>query len=274
MTIDGHLNSAFPAALDDIFKAMEEFEASESRANTGTGTRREGEHFETLVLSMWDATIDYLREQGAVAETVSTTQGEWVRLSRGARAAYVPTATTRLLPQTTEGERWLGLNYKVSDLVAAYPGPHEANDRYSPKTGPFAGSAYPAMFSGLTTRFDGTVVLEKDRVLHEKILLEYKTSKSSTGRQIDGNAHERLTFQVMQYLEVATRYPRCSLYVLTNGAYIRYRNKYHVNFKVQADRLAAFSWFSMNFLSHKPEYSMLVSRLIDWIAPKGTQSID
>ena len=92
------------------------------------------------------------------------------------------------------------------------------------------------MYAGLSTGFDDTIVLEQDGVLFEKILLEYKTAKPKHGKKVtprvDANAHERLTFQTMQYLEAATRYPACSLMVIANGAFSRYRNKYHVQFHV------------------------------------------
>lgn len=121
------------------------------------------------------------------------------------------------------------------------------------------------MFDGLKTKFDDTVLLEESDVLKHKFLFEYKTAKSTRGQQIDGNAHERLSFQIMQYLEVATRYPQCSLVVLANGAFARYRNKYHVSFKVQADRLRCFKWFEMQHLCTSTEYARLVRRLLDWI---------
>lgn len=121
------------------------------------------------------------------------------------------------------------------------------------------------MYSGLTTKFDDTIVLEEAGVLREKLLLEYKTAKSSKGTQIDGNAHERLSFQVMQYLEVATRYTKCSLIVITNGVYVRYRNKYHVNFHVQADRLSNFAWFAMDHACTQPEYLGLADSLTQWL---------
>jgi hypothetical protein len=95
--------------------------------------------------------------------------------------------------------------------------------------------------------------------------MEYKTAKSSGGRQIDGNAHERLSFQIMQYLEVATRYSKCTLTVLANGAFIRYRNKYHVNFHIQADRLANFAWFSMEHACSITEYSRFLEGLLGWL---------
>jgi hypothetical protein len=109
------------------------------------------------------------------------------------------------------------------------------------------------------------VVLIDAGTLREKVLLEYKTAKSTQGRQIDGNAHERLSFQIMQYLEIATRYTRCSLVVLANGAFVRYRNKYHVNFHVQAARLRNFAWFSMEHASTQEEYAHFLEGLLDWL---------
>lgn len=127
----------------------------------------------------------------------------------------------------------------------------------------------------LSTGFDDTIVMVETGVLREKLLLEYKTAKSSRGRQIDGNAHERLSFQVMQYLEVATRYTRCSLVVLANGAFVRYRNKYHVNFHVQADRLSNFAWFSMEHACTVAEYTSFLAGLLSWLfegTPRAVRS--
>ena len=124
---------------------------------------------------------------------------------------------------------------------------------------------YPEMYTGLTTRFDDTIVLVEGGVLKEKILLEYKTAKSSKGRQIDGNAHERLTFQVMQYLEIATQYTACSMVVIGNGAFVKYRNKYHVNFHVQADRLKNFQWFNLEHMSGAGEYVKFVTGIATWL---------
>lgn len=45
----------------------------------------------------------------------------------------------------------------------------------------------------------------------------------------------------------------------------RYRNKYHVNFHVQVDRLANFSWFSMEHACTVTEYSRFLSGLLSWL---------
>lgn len=109
------------------------------------------------------------------------------------------------------------------------------------------------------------MVLVEAGVLREKVLLEYKTAKSTRGRQVDGNAHERLSFQILQHLEVATRYTRCSLVVLANGAFVRYRNKYHVTFHVQTDRLRNFAWFAMEHACTVDEYARFVTGLLGWL---------
>ncbi len=121
------------------------------------------------------------------------------------------------------------------------------------------------MYAGMSTGFDDTIVLVEAGVLREKILLEYKTAKSSKGGQIDGNAHERLSFQIMQYLEAATRYTKCSFVVFANGAFVRYKNKYHVNFHVQADRLSNFAWFSMEHACTSNEYARFLASLLSWL---------
>ena len=247
---------------------MEDFEATASRARTGTGSRREGEHFEDLAGQFWSAFVDYLAARGCRLERVRGADSgarRWSRAIHADRALYVPDQTSRDLVETDHGSRWLAHRYGVSALVGRYPGTARAIRRYAPPRGPFRRQRYPRMFSGLSTTFDGVLVAERAGVLEEKILVEYKTAKSSKDRQLDGNAHERLSFQVMQYLEVATQYPRCTLVVIANGAFGRYRNKYHVNFHVQADRLAVYSWFRMTHASSVPEYERLVGGLLGWL---------
>lgn len=161
--------------------------------------------------------------------------------------------------------RRLDLSYSVGNLIAAFPGTRQAIGRYSPDTGPFSGESYPRIYENRTTRFDGAVVLVENDVLREKILLEYKTAKSSQGISIDGNVHERLSFQILQYLEVASRYSACSLAVMANGAFARYHNKYHPNLHVQADRLSVFRWFDMEYLATVSEYGRFVAGLRDWL---------
>ncbi len=250
-----------------IAARMEAFEASESVANTGTGSRREGEGFERLLGEMWEAVRRHSVERGAACTFVcGVGNRRWARLAIGPRALYLPNNPhAPLSDPAAQPSRWLEVVFPVAEMIAAFPTEAEAIHRYAPASGPYAGRQYPGIYSGMTTKFDDTVVLEDGGVLREKLLLEYKTAKSSAGRQIDGNAHERLSFQIMQYLEVATRYTKCSLMVMANGAFIRYRNKYHVNFHVQADRLKNFAWFSMEHACTTTEYARFLTGLLSWL---------
>ena len=178
---------------------------------------------------------------------------------------YVPTHSNVDGPSPQAPDGWLDLSFPVRDLVGCYPGIPVAVSKYAPQTGPYSGDRYVEQFARRKTQFDGTIVLEQDGVLYEKILLEYKTAKSSKKVSLDGNAHERLSFQVLQYLEIATRFPACSLRVIANGAFALYRNKYHVSFRIQADRLKAFRWFDMQHLCTIEEYARLTDRLTTWL---------
>lgn len=220
--------------VEKLAAMMEAFEASASRKNTGTGSRREGAGFERLLGEMWEAVRKAAVDDGAESSFVAGVgKRRWAKVTHAGRSLYLPNNPTAPLSNPDhQPSRWLEVDFDVTELVSAYPGLPEAVARYSPPSGPFAGGNYPQMFARLQTRFDDTIILEEDGVLREKVLLEYKTGKSSKGVQMDANVHERLSFQIMQYLEVATRYPACSLVVFTNGAYSRYRNKYHVNFRV------------------------------------------
>ncbi len=257
----------FPTAeLQGIANAMQEFEAGASVANTGTGSRREGNQFEKLVGELWTEAATYLIAKGATPTNVTGPKGHrWTKLEYESRTLYLPSVDAIPMVSNLTEERWLGLTYMVSDLIAAFPGEAEAIERYGPDIGPFQGEDYPKMYGKRSTRFDDAIVLEDDGVLKEKILLEYKTAKSTSKRAIDGNAHERLSFQVLQYLEIATRYTCCTMAVLANAAFVKYLNKYHVSFHVQADRLANFKWFTMQHACTALEYAGFVNGLFDWL---------
>lgn len=64
---------------------------------------------------------------------------------------------------------------------------------------------------------------------------------------------------------MATRYTRCSLAVIANGALVRYQNKNHVNFHVQADHPAHFPWFTMRHACARDEYSAFLAGLYAYL---------
>ncbi|MFQ3581214.1 hypothetical protein J8C06_14705 [Chloracidobacterium validum] len=263
--------------IASICEQMESFEAPKSLANTGTGSRLEGSEFESLVQQMWNAFSELCCANGAKREERLGARFRkklvWHRrifheLTVGERQLIVPykdELDERARMTGEPDQSWLETEYTVHSLVENFPGKDKVIRDYAPSKGRFAEKAYPSMYDGMSTGFDDTVLLVKAGALHEKILLEYKTAKSSNRRQVDGNAHERLSFQIMQYLEVATRYTQCSLMILANGAFVRYKNKYHVNFHIQAERLKKFPWFTMEYACTQPEYQKFLSGLLLWL---------
>ena len=245
--------------------ALEQFEADPSVAHTGPGARREGFGFERLAGAFWESVSEVGADAGASLAFARQPHGGpcWSKLSVGPRSLYLPCRQTRTDAESMD--RWLELEFDTADMVAAFPGEATAVARWAPTIGQFAGERYPRLYAGLCTRFDDTLVLEDGGVLLEKILLEYKTAKSSGRDRIDGNAHERLSFQTMQYLEVATRFTQCSFVVMANSAFVRYRNKYHVSFHVQAERLSSFRWFTMRYICMASAYLALSAGLLTWL---------
>lgn len=53
--------------------------------------------------------------------------------------------------------------------------------------------------------------------------------------------------------------------MICNPAFVKYRNKYHVNFHIQAERLGCFSWFSMRYLSTREEYRAFCRQLTAYL---------
>lgn len=136
------------------------------------------------------------------------------------------------------------------------------------------GRRYSDLYKNLTTSFDATIIYLTTQgskyILEKKILIECKSAKASKEEKIDGNAHERLSFQNLEYLEIAKHYAiqniRCDLVLLTNDAFIRYKNKYHSGFGVHALRLKeAFCWYDLRIVSTTDQYLKLFVSWRDWL---------
>lgn len=155
---------------------------------------------------------------------------------------------------------WLERKFLVADLVKAQlgPGPYPFAPPTEQDSKRFHGDSYPEMFAKRTTNLDFSGALVAEGVLKEKLLFEYKYAKSTNDDSIDGNAHERLGFQVLQYVEIALRYPSCSLNVIAAQAFSEHRNKYHPAFNQQAIRLnEMFRQVQLRFAACRSEYIAL-----------------
>lgn len=113
MTAQGSLDKRTLA----IAERMEQFEASESVARTGTGSRREGEGFERLVGELWESVRLHAVRSGAVCAYVAGPgRRRWARLSVGDRALYLPNAARKPVSNPDgDPSRWLEVVFPVSD---------------------------------------------------------------------------------------------------------------------------------------------------------------
>jgi len=99
-------------------------------------------------------------------------------------------------------EEWYDLHIKDVDKMGVIPKEHEEARFGDPKRIPFAETkAYKQIYRGLKTKFDGVILfIERDQLLN-KNLVEIKSAKSSDKHRIDGNAHERFSYQNLDYVE-------------------------------------------------------------------------
>jgi hypothetical protein len=259
--------------LDTLAERLLRILGGASTAGTPAGSRPEGRAFEVTIGETWREFFELHRP--------------WIELRRfrrsGERTAsafevinprldiqlYLPLSaipngtsypeTTGLLPPA-----WLQRSFLVSELLEAHLGkgipdfaPPTPNDSRQ-----YWGRNYPGLYKGKTTKFDFTIALARSGTLIEKLLFEYKYAKSSKGITVDGNAHERLSFQTLEYLEIATRYTHCSLNVITSDAIVQYKNKYHPSFHQHAVRLSdAFRAFTMRIASCRSDYLSMFGML-------------
>jgi hypothetical protein len=253
--------------LGDVIAA---YSGGPTLAGVPAGGRAEGGEFEAAVRDAWTT---FARE---VRRTVGTI---WVvnpQRSGQRRAVKIESQSgpwaiywdySSDIAALAEGEvtedvppAWLERRFLVADLLEAQlgAGPYPFAPPTEQDSARFHGEAYPALFAGRTTNFDFSGALVDSGVLKEKLLFEYKYAKSSNNDSIDGNAHERLAFQILQYVEIALRYPSCSLNVIAAQAFSEYRNKYHPAFNQQAIRLNdTFRQVQFRFAACRSDYIAL-----------------
>lgn len=241
------------------------------------GARPEGSEFEKAVFEGWLRFVDHCKGFARVDEIeparkgqpeaicLSSKNGPWelylrhrerlAELAQGRRTAEVPPI-------------WLQRRFLVSDLLEAHLGspPYTFAPRDENDSAKYHGDNYLKMYKGKSTKFDYSGALVENGQLKEKLLFEYKYCKSSNDISVDGNAHERLGFQVLQYLEVALQVPVCSLNVVGAQAFSEYKNKYHPAFNQQAIRLnSSFGHVHFRFAACRSDYIALFASLANYL---------
>ncbi|MGC8817686.1 MAG: hypothetical protein ACP5PX_07920 [Candidatus Hadarchaeum sp.] len=280
--------------LQEIASQIASFEAEESQQNRPAGSASGGSRFEKEVSSGIASLVALLcKENIAIPMRVrKELSGPFPRRSKltGDNVVAVESLSTRrfivfnlenlVLDQEscpykgtkTVPDNWLKKAFlveewcdpRIEDIekIGVIPDEHEGL--------PFAGPAYRQIYRGLKTEFDGVILFVEGDQLLSKTLVEIKSAKSSRRRRIDGNAHERFSYQNLDYVEIGAKYLRTELLLLTNDAYIRYKNKYHTGFAVHALRLGqAFSWYRFSMVSSAGQYLRLFEGWVDWLEGKG-----
>jgi len=258
-----------------------------SLAGVPAGGRAEGGEFEAAVKDTWTTFASEIRRTvGTVMIVHPQRQGQKTAVKLQSRngpwaiywdysaelAALAEREVTEDVPPA-----WLQRRFLVADLLEAQlgPGPYPFAPPTEHDSERFHGLNYPAMFAGRTTNFDFSGALVAEGTLREKLLFEYKYAKSSNNDSIDGNAHERLSFQVLQYVEVAFRYPSCSLNVIAAQAFSEHRNKYHPAFNQQAIRLSeTFRNVQFRFAACRSEYIAMFDCLAYFLLEGALPPVD
>ncbi|WP_297859261.1 hypothetical protein [Meiothermus sp.] len=271
----------------DIFKdvahQIASFEDDPSKAGRPTGSAKGGFSFEGLVAKGLNQVIGALRGlHGATPHSVlvGTLSPRKLKTNDGIfaiskdqrqivfRMRNIISGETLTTPIVVK-EQWLKRTYKVEEW---YDGKiaELSSKGWIPEDGEvFSGHNYSKIHKGLTIEFDGTVLFIEKGALCWKVLLECKSAKSSKKGRIDGNAHERFAYQNLEYLELAALYPRTQLILLTNDAFVRYKNKYHTGFGVHGIRLSnAFAWYDFDMVSTASQYVRLFKRWHAWLEGK------
>lgn len=260
--------------MEGLANYLAGFSSGPSVTGLPAGAHGGGRSFEKRISVVWGGFTQVMSQIADVdAVKVGTKIITRIQSNDGQRTVYFDSlyhkpSSGQVVPNLNLPPSWLTQNFKENDLLSWYPG--AGVYRYAPPTPDdspkYHGSSYLNISENKKTEFDGVLILAENGNLVEKLLLEYKSAKSSNQISIDGNAHERLAFQVLQYLEIAQKFPRTSFNVLASVAFARYKNKYHPAFHQQADRLGhAFSSFRMRFMSCPTEYKGLLTAVHDFI---------
>ena len=260
--------------LREIASHLAAVEAAESQPGLPAGSAAGGSDFEHAMADAWVEIGKTLEQEGcSVIDAISGKNRMCgLRSPNGERVVYLLGSCVQygLPPKEREQipELWGQHSYTTSHLIEAHLGDDVL--KFAPETSRdserFFSENYPLMYAGRKTSFDFTLACADNKTLSEKILFEYKSGKSSSGVSLDGNAHERLSFQMLQYLEIAGHGYPVSFNVFTSSAFSKYKNKYHVSFNQQSERLGnVFQYFQMRICTNETEYLRFFSMLFAWL---------
>ncbi|MEJ5337148.1 MAG: hypothetical protein WHT26_07630 [Thermus sp.] len=287
-----------------IISEIVDYEPEETIGGRTTGEASGGRTFEKIVSQKFQEAFLLLAKgtKSTVVEVLSegdivpTRQrvGLWGIYNQFSGKALVPILTEA--PNNTHGIRKpngtilivskqdLQLTFKTDEVYAPYLNVLKES-RHIPKT---REKSYWELAEGLSTKFDGGLLfVENIRVdstkrlrgdVTRKILMEIKAAKSSQKQRVDGNAHERFSFQNMEFLVWSHTHPpeKLGLLLLTNGAFLRYKNKYHMAFGIHAHllRQSFGRFYKFQMISWYEDYLDLMTDIGEWLLSSRQEDAD
>ncbi len=236
-------NSMLPHA-----QALNTFEAPETQTGVPAGGVREYVHFHVLAKAFLSELADKLAGEYGGSLPAGSGDMHWRKIVNGRRVCYVPCAPPPFNVVVAGIPRWL--SWKASERPQ-----FSSVDESGAWEGAF--------------RFKGVIGLIEEGCPPVRILTEYVTGKSSEGEKMDGNAHERLSYKVLQYLDAMHNgdpQEGCELFVFGNGAFTKYTNRFYPATQRHLELLAgAFSGFRVVWAVEVEDFLGLALRIVDWL---------
>jgi hypothetical protein len=238
------------ASLLPYAEALYEFEAPATQTGTPAGSRKDYLEFHRRVGAFLSELSDRLADEYGGVIIAGYGGMHWRKIVHGRRVCYMPCAVPSSDTVVASIPEWLACGTK--DRA------HFSFERELPaREAPF--------------EFKGVIGLREDGCPPVRILTEYVTGKSSKGEKMDGNAHERLSYKLLQYLELYAEdaTDKCELFVFGNGAFAKYSNRFYPFMQRQFERMAAaFPNFKAVWAVEVPDFLALGQRIVEWLGER------
>lgn len=233
-------------------EAIATFEAPESQAGVPAGARRDYIRFQALISTFLSELAERLAAEYGGGIFAAGGKKFWRKIGHRSRFCYVPCGAPDFGVGIARTPKWLSRQLSWPNI--ATPGIHNQGKK--------------AIFSFWNVVGFG----DASRPGH-CTFIESVTGKSSDGEKLDGNAHERLSYKILQYIEMmqsAEGGNACELFVFGNGAFSQYRNRFYPSTQRHLKRMAAvFEGFRAELAVGVDEYMALTNRILDWLGDRS-----
>lgn len=233
-------------------EALYDFEAPEVQPGVPAGSRTDYVRFHIFAREFLSELADRLAGEYGGAIFVRRGKKHWRKIVHGKRACYIPCAAPPFNAICASVPKWLSAGFSASGPVA-------------PGEGEIAGK--------INFSFKEVIGLVDEGCPPCRIVIDYVTGKSSKGEKMDGNAHERLSYKILQYVEMLhldALEMQCRLFIFGNGAFVKYSNKFYPSTLMHLERLGALvKRFEAGMAVDVDGYLRLALEIADWLRPRS-----